>query len=208
MTFTDPTVGPQFGQDAERERQIVESLSHSATIWFVGPSAPTPITGGVKKPVPDWKRWFDTTNKLDKIWSPTHSLWITLTPLMARDDDDGTTTSTTFGNLTGSGVGPAVTIDTGTTVYVDVFASFFNDSSALGFTGVGFAISGATTKAANDAEAILGGFGANGELYQFGGRVLVTGLTAGSNTFTMKYRVSAGTATIQRRNICVTAIPT
>ncbi|MBI3358540.1 MAG: hypothetical protein HY037_02980 [Nitrospirae bacterium] len=35
----------------------------------------------------------------------------------------------------------------------------------------------------------------------------VTGLTAGSNTFTAKYKTSAGTATFVNRNIVVIPLP-
>jgi hypothetical protein len=36
---------------------------------------------------------------------------------------------------------------------------------------------------------------------------MATGLTQGSNTFTAKYQVSAGTGTFQWRNITVLALP-
>ena len=203
MTWYDPTQGPHVPlDDAEAIRRANESLSHSASIIHVGPNAPTSAVGSAAKNVPDWKRWFDTVNKLDKIWSPTHSKWITLTPLMTRDDGAGTRALTSFGDLTAASVGPARTIDTGTTAYVDIGAQMTNDTPGE-ICLASFAVSGATTAAAADAISIL-----VVDIGALGRRFLVTGLTAGSNTFTMKYRVTAGTGTFERRNICVTPIAT
>ena len=109
-----------------------------------------------------------------------------------------TTTSTSYTDL--ATVGPAVTVTTGTSALVIV--SLWLESS--GGTGkyASYAISGATTVAADDAWATsIVPTGASGQ------RVSVThhhtGLTAGSNTFTMKYRVAAGTGTHRDRHIVV-----
>jgi hypothetical protein len=102
--------------------------------------------------------------------------------------------------------GPAATVTTLTTAWVDLSANMSN--SAVGYCFMGFAVSGATTLAANDVRSIAflsgtGGFGG-----QLGGGLYVTGLTAGSNTFTAQYHVNAGTGTFSNRNLRVQAGPT
>jgi hypothetical protein len=76
---------------------------------------------------------------------------------------------------------------------------------------MGFAVSGATTLAASDAQSlvagILGGGGAPRPDMQGSATYLVTGLTAGSNTFTAKYRVDGSTGTFANRNIIVIPLP-
>jgi hypothetical protein len=67
-----------------------------------------------------------------------------------------------------------------------------------------FAISGATTRAANDATALnlLGN-----DFQKASAIFVVSGLTPGSNTFTAKYRTGAGTATFQNRSIWAIPLP-
>lgn len=113
-----------------------------------------------------------------------------------------TTTSTTYTDLATSG--PAVTLTTGTKAIVIVTVEMAPSTAASGREArVSFAISGATTQAATDGNCLhIRGGGTTDE-----GRAssvnFVSGLTAGSNTFTTKYRVNAGTGTFQRRTITV-----
>ena len=109
------------------------------------------------------------------------------------------TTSTTFTDL--ATAGPAVTATTGTEAFVILSARLVN-SDASHVTFMGFAVSGATTLAADVDTALQVKAGVS----MAGSRViLVTGLTAGSNVFTAKYRTSnvAGTASAQGRDIAV-----
>lgn len=105
------------------------------------------------------------------------------------------TTSTSYTDL--STVGPTVTITTGTKVLVSIVAELAKTGSATPDSYASFAISGATTlAAANNPYAIRFQMGdAVGGSFQFGGTWIVTGLTAGSNTFTMKYKDAAGGTT-------------
>jgi len=109
-----------------------------------------------------------------------------------------TTTSTSYTNL-GDGVSTSVTVATGTSALVLVYANFFN--SAAVNTWVGFAVSGATTIAASDAQALMQNHTGG---RRFGAPFYVNGLlTPGNNTFTLKYKVSSGTGTFTTRRIGV-----
>lgn len=110
-----------------------------------------------------------------------------------------TTTSTTYTDLTTAG--PAVTATTGTRALVWITALMSN-TSANAFTHASFAVSGATTTAANDQWSIRSnGLHATGYFRCTSATVIP--LTAGSNTFTMKYRVGSGTGRFDHRHIIV-----
>ena len=106
------------------------------------------------------------------------------------------TSSTSYTDL--ATVGPAVTITTGTKALV-ITTCYASNSTSTRSANWSFAVSGATTVAASDSWS---GDIDNGPE---GGRLsiayLITGLTAGSNTFTTKYRVAIGTGTYQLRDI-------
>jgi len=95
------------------------------------------------------------------------------------------TTSTSYTNLTTAG--PAVTITTGTKALVIVSCK-----NAIGGTGtsnyVSYAVSGATTISATDTN----GFISNVSSPRGSSASRLTSLTAGSNTFTMKYKSGDG----------------
>lgn len=125
-----------------------------------------------------------------------------LTDLDSRTSPSGaavatseTTTSATFVDL--ATVGPAVTMTTGTAVLLSLYAAI---SDTAGTAIMSYAVSGATTLPAADAQSLTQPFTT---AMQFGALFSVTGLTAGSNTFTSKYRVSGGTGTFVRRAIIV-----
>jgi len=112
------------------------------------------------------------------------------------------TTSTSFTDLTTAG--PAVTVTTGTKALVIVCSEMYQGTSDRGLY-MGFAVSGATTIAANAAQA-AGIYNGASDLtaIKFSAAFVVT-LTAGSNTFTAKYarRGASGTAVFNDRNIFV-----
>ena len=110
-----------------------------------------------------------------------------------------TTTSTSFTDLATS---QAVTITTGTKALV-LLTSQFASSPASSSARMGFAVSGATTVAASDDYAICWALGNSGDFGKYGGHFYVTGLTAGSNTFTAKFRMGGGTGTFTGRFITV-----
>jgi len=110
------------------------------------------------------------------------------------------TTSTSYTDLTTSG--PAVTVTTGTKALVIVGA--FTGPQVAGASGyMSFAVSGATTIAASDDYAFVNrGSGSNDDNRGCFATRLTT-LTAGSNTFTAKYKVSNNNADFGTRNIIV-----
>ena len=101
-------------------------------------------------------------------------------------------------------VGPAVTVTVSSTgqTLVTITAELFN-STNNGICFMGFAVSGATTLAASNTQALrFQSPAANGRA-QMSATYLVTGLTSGSNTFTAMYRAVANTCTFLNRNIIV-----
>ena len=99
-----------------------------------------------------------------------------------------TTASTTFTDL--ATPGPAVTVTIGSTgkALVAIYASLAHSTSNYALAG--YAVSGASTVAASDLASLQHG---SSVAIRAGATLLHTGLTAGSNTFTMKYRNNTGT---------------
>ena len=108
-----------------------------------------------------------------------------------------TTSSGSYTDL--ATAGPAVTLTTGTKALVIINAGVTVGIADRGYAS--FAVSGATTIAASDAYAIY----YEGYNPQRGSAATrLTTLTAGSNTFTMKYRqTGGGTLTADNRTIIV-----
>lgn len=116
------------------------------------------------------------------------------------------TTSTSYVN--GSPSGPSVTITTGTFAIVSMNC-FITNGTAGAASSCSYAISGATTKAANDNTYLqIDGLDVTGDntdnSMRIGGSAAET-LTAGSNTFQMVYRAASGTAYFQDRRLIVWA---
>ena len=111
------------------------------------------------------------------------------------------TSSTSYTDL--ATAGPAVTLTTGTKVLV--FTNTEVSTAAGRYVFADFAISGATTRAASDDTCIKMGTDADSMQSRNGVANLMT-VTAGSNTFTMKYRVNAGTNSFINRTIVVVAL--
>lgn len=144
---------------------------------------------------------YETDTDLVKAWNG--SSWVTVGPTTVPADaitaigqalitTNQLTSSTSYTDL--STVGPTVTVTTGTTA-IAIWGGRYDDDTNAGADGyMSVAVSGASTVAASDNYAAYGfqGFGGNNQLpivtsYRF------TGLTAGSNTFTAKYRRVGGT---------------
>lgn len=122
-------------------------------------------------------------------------------PGTAFDTTADTTTGTAYGDLAGT-VGPAVTVTTGTRALIFIAARIANSATTQNVYA-SYAVSGATTDAAVDERALFATVNTANESIQASTHMLQTGLTAGSNTFTMKYRVTGGTGTADNRRITV-----
>ena len=108
------------------------------------------------------------------------------------------TTSASYTDL--ATAGPAVTVTTGTKALVIVTSRMLNNLSTYN-SYMGFAVSGASSVAASDDSAY---WIANPSTTRASMVVLQTGLTAGSNIFTAKYKAEASsTAHYERRTITV-----
>ena len=113
------------------------------------------------------------------------------------------TASTTYTDLATAGPVATVTIPASGKALVIVTSSETNGGT-LGGAFMGFAVSGATTVAATDTQAFSFVNGGNqAQTVQGSGTFYVSGLTAGSNTFTAKFRATVGTATFANRSITV-----
>lgn len=117
----------------------------------------------------------------------------------------GTTTSTSYtSTLTSGGTNPAVTVTVGANglALVSVKAGLAN-SGADGTAWVSFAVSGASTVAASDANAVNSRLTTATATQNLGFTLLLTGLTPGSTTFTMQYRTGSNTGTFSNRHLAV-----
>lgn len=110
-----------------------------------------------------------------------------------------TTTSTTYADL--GTVGPQVTVTTGVSVLVWI-SSFAQNSTSGAQSNVSFDITGATSTAASDVESIRLQANSVNDFFR-AGICSQMPVTPGSNTFTMKYRVSGGTGTFANRSMTV-----
>lgn len=113
-----------------------------------------------------------------------------------------TTTSTTYADLTTTTDSVTVTIGANGLALIVLSARLLNNTLNA-FSFVSFVASGANTIAASDTTA-LGLVSATANAFMVGSYAkILTGLTAGSTTFKMKYRVGSNTGTFQDRSISV-----
>lgn len=120
-------------------------------------------------------------------------------------ETEQSTDSTTYADL--GTIGPTVTLTTGTLALVLINAHVKHDTSG-GHAWASFAVTGATTSVAVDGRAVLFSADVTGTGGIRAGVASLIALTAGSNTFTMKYRVSGSgtTGRFGRRRIQVVGL--
>ena len=137
------------------------------------------------------------------------SVWVCVTPVGAATAASGTTIATAYAAaLSGSpGTNPSVTLVTGTTALIT--HSFVGSQTGVGHLAYqSVAISGAGVVAASvDWEGAMYNGAAGLQSYVTIPQV-ITGLTAGTNTFTLQYKSSASgqTATIYNRRLIVQGV--
>lgn len=110
-----------------------------------------------------------------------------------------TTTSTTYVDL--ATIGPQVTVTTGGSALV-MFGGFVTVDTAGARALMGYAVSGSTTVAATDANALAHDVSSTGRIIG-ATRTIMQTVAAGSNTFKCQYKVGGGTGTFAQRNIVV-----
>lgn len=112
-----------------------------------------------------------------------------------------TTTSTTFTDL--STVGPSVTVTTGTTAIVVITSGVDTEASGRD-ARIGVAVSGASSISAASTTVLRHRNDGARSNIQASAVYVISGLTAGSNTFTLKYASGlGGTVSFVNRNIFV-----
>ncbi len=134
-------------------------------------------------------------------------VWRGIATAVRTDSNTGTNTSyQKLEDASGGGFGFAaaveVTVTTGTVARVD-YKCLLSNNTGGSLTMLSFSVSGATTVAAADGNAIQYESSAANDRAFFGGYDLLTGLTAGSNVFTLEGRVSGDTGTIASPDIAV-----
>lgn len=118
----------------------------------------------------------------------------------ARVETAETTGSSSYTDL--ATVGPSVTVTTGTQALVIITAAINNNTATVA-SSASFSVSGATAFSADNTVRIARDGVAANTLLRYSAATLFP-LTAGSNTFTMKYNTQAATtATFSVREIIV-----
>lgn len=116
------------------------------------------------------------------------------------DTSESTTTTASFTNL--ATVGPTVISTTGSGALVSI-SSQIQNTTVQSYGGMGYDVSGATTVAAADDRALFF-MSSTANALACASNLMLQSVTAGSNTFTARYRAgTAGTATFQRRRVMI-----
>lgn len=163
---------PVFTNEAARDAAIT-SPSEGQVCYLTAPTVPAATGGSTFVPSGAWTVY-------------NGSVWVCVSEVGAYQENLGTTTSTSYTTtLSGSpGTNPSVTLVTGTTALVTIGAALVSNTTnaraALSFT-----VSGATTLSGGNARAIWQNAQTVSE--NIIGQILVGGLTAGTNTFTLAY---------------------
>lgn len=113
------------------------------------------------------------------------------------------TNSTSYTDLATAGPSVTVTVGANGLALVSVYCNCSIDvtNAAAQATVV---VSGATTVAASDTNAVLyKSLGTNTQAFGVGSTFLLTGLTAGSTTFKLQYKTNTGNATFGPRQLAV-----
>lgn len=134
------------------------------------------------------------------------SQWVCVTPVGAGSNTSGTIGAAGYLNvLTGDTTAVSVTLRTGTTAKIDLFA-YIGNSAAGNTNFLSFAVSGATTVAAADNNSTRFTSPTANYGMSIARSFVYSGLTAGTNTFTLNYKTDGGTLTFVNRNITVTGV--
>jgi len=135
------------------------------------------------------------------------SVWVCVTPVGAYSNTTGTATNQTsyVTTLTGDGTAVSVTLVTGTSALIQMNGVGFHNNTG-NITYLSFSVSGATTTAAADGNGVALNQGVTTYYQTFARAYVFTGLTAGTNTFTLSYKGQPGTWGWVGRNLTVQGI--
>ena len=135
----------------------------------------------------------------------TGSVWVCTTPVGAYSNTSASTTSTSYvTTLTSDSTAVSVALVTGTTALVMITASA--NATVASTLGHAISVSGATTLSAADSTGSLATVSATNYWVNPCRTYVLSGLTAGTNTFTLNYKTSAGTATWGHRALTVQGV--
>ena len=182
---------PKFTNEAARDAYITSPVEGQLA-YITAPTIPA-ATGGVTA----------LPTGITTIYNG--SVWVCTTEVAAHTTNVGTTTSASFtATLAGSpGTNPSVTLVTGTTAVISLGCLLYPNVGVNIYMGV--AVSGAGTVAAGSpwyAHSSAANVAATS-----GRTSLITGLTAGTNTFTLQYQSDGShTATYQDRTLVVKGV--
>lgn len=183
-----------FTNEAARDAAIV-SPTEGMRVYLTAPTVPT-VAGDTYAAVP---------TGVQTIYNG--SVWVCVTEIGSTTNTQGTTASATYtGTLTSGGTNPSVILVTGTQALV--MLSCLTTNIALSNNFISFAVSGATTLAAGDAQSasVIVTSGVAGYSYAASRQFVLSGLTAGTNTFTLNYKVGGSTGSFSQRSLVVKGI--
>jgi len=138
------------------------------------------------------------------------SVWVCATEVGAYTSTQGSTTSNSYtATLSSGGTNPSVTLVTGTTAMLSICAEILGDATTNQSVYMSVAVSGAGTVAASDQWACKVTTANPAYFTATPGRSsVITGLTAGTNTFTLQYKYggASNTGFFQLRSLVVKGI--
>lgn len=114
------------------------------------------------------------------------------------------TSSTSYVNL--ATTGPSITLDVPSTGIVLIsFSANVVNTAAGNYVGLALEMSGANSLTATDfaTTTIIARIATSNQYQGVDRTILLTGLNAGSTTFTLKYKTNAGTAQARERSLSV-----
>jgi hypothetical protein len=180
---------PVFTNEAARDAAITSPVE-GQIVYLTSPTVPA-ATGGTTF-IP---------SGITTIYNG--SVWVCSTPISAFTQNAGSVTGTTYTTtLTGSpGTNPTVTLVTGTSALI-MFSALITGGNSGGVS-MSVSVSGAGTVAGNDDYRT---YHESATYLSMQLIAVISGLTAGTNTFAICYRMGGGTGTFQTRRITVSGV--
>lgn len=127
--------------------------------------------------------------------------WVCVTEVFGHTLTQGSTSSTSYTTtLASGGTNPTVTISTGTTAMITISCEHTNSLNTMS-NRLSVSVSGATTLAASDNFCVFNNIITAGSQLCLNASFILTGLTAGSNTFAISYKTTGNTASYGNRRI-------